>query len=161
MQLLTAHIDTILRIIPIPGLHYLCQAIDPYAVPATILPPLEEFPLADQRSYYHCGSLGCRHHLDRLLPLRTYGEELAPTGRGNMHSHHSVLLRSANSQHHHRSFDHRRTDPGGHVAPTQQEIKDWCDHDVCLGYHHASLRHRSPCGSTGAYCSSEDDGFHL
>jgi len=141
-------IDTILRIVPIPSLHHLCQAIDLDAVPATVLPPLEELPLADQRSHHDRCSLGRWHYPNRLLPLRTDGKELAPTSRGHLHSDHSLLLRSANPEHHHRSSDHRGSHSRSHAPSTQQEVEDWSDHDVRLGNHHACLRHRSPGGST-------------
>lgn len=118
-RLLIHDVDTILWIVPVPGLHHLRQAVDPDAVPPIVLPPFEELPLADQRPYHYRRRLGRWHHPDRFLPLRTDGEELAPDGGGNMHSYHPVLLRPANSEHPYRCLDHRRTDSRSYAPATQ------------------------------------------
>ena len=161
MQSLIRDIDTILWIVPIPSLHHLRQTIDPYAIPPSILPHLEKLPLANQRPHHYCRCLGRRHHPYSLFPLRADGEELVSTGGGDMHPDHSFLLRPANSEHPHRSPDHRRTNPGSHAAAAQQETKDWSNHNVRLGNNYSGFRYRSPRGSTGTYRPGEDGGFHL
>lgn len=150
IQYLRGDTDAILRIIPLPGLHHICQAFNLDAISTTVLASLAELPLADQRPHHHCRCLGCRNHPDCIFPLRANGEKLAPDGEGHLHTNSAFLLWPANPEHHHGRSHHRRSYSGSHALAAQQEAEDWsCDH-VRIGHHHPRIRHRSPRGSVAA-----------
>jgi len=72
--------DAVLRIVPLPSLHHICQAFNLDAVSKIVLPSLAELPLANQCPHHDCRCLGRWHHPDRILPVRANGEELASDG---------------------------------------------------------------------------------